>query len=128
MDLIAMIVQVALFVGILLFSYSFSPLGYSVRGGALVIHRPWSPVVIPLEEIRKVQLVSPEDITGSLRAFGVGGLFGYYGLFFQARLGGYVRLYLRNKQNLVLLDTVRGKLLLSPDSSGLVQALNAARP
>src|SRR3954469_4813528 len=97
------------------------------RHRALVIHRPWRPVVIPLEEIRKVQLVTPEDVTGSFRAFGVGGLFGYYGLFFRPSLGGYVRFYLRNKENPVLLDTARGKLLLSPDSSGLVLALNSAR-
>lgn len=127
-DLIAMALQIALFAGIPLFSYSYSPLGYSVRDGALVIHRPWKPLVIPLEEIRKVQLVAPEEVRGGLRAFGVGGLFGYYGLFFYPRLGGYVRFYLRNKHNPVLLDTARGKLLLSPDSSGLVLALEAAQP
>lgn len=127
-DAVAAAVQIAFFLGILLFSYSYSPLGYSVRDGALVIHRPWKTVVIPLEEIRKVQLVSPEEVGVGLRTFGVGGLFGYYGLFFYPRLGGYVRFYLRNKQNPVLLDTVRGKLLLSPDSPGLVLALNAARP
>jgi len=126
-DVVAMAVQIGFFAGILLSSYSYSPLGYSVRDGALVIHRPWKPLVIPLEEIRKVQLVAPEEVKGGLRAFGVGGLFGYYGLFFYPRLGGYVRFYLRNKQNPVLLDTARGKLLLSPDSSGLVLALEAAR-
>jgi len=126
-DVVAMAVQIGFFAGILLFSYSYSPLGYSVRAGSLVIHRPWRPVVIPLEEIRSVQLLSPEDVSPSLRAFGVGGLFGYYGIFFRPNLGGYVRFYLRNKQNPVLLDTARGKLLLSPDSPGLVRALEAAR-
>jgi len=126
-DLAAMAVAIAIFAGLLLSTYSYSPLGYSVRDGALVIHRPWKPVVIPLEEIRAVQLVAPEEVRGGLRAFGVGGLFGYYGLFFYPRLGGYVRFYLRNKRNPILLDTIRGKLLLSPDSSGLVPALTAAR-
>jgi hypothetical protein len=126
-DLVAMAVTIAIFAGLLLSTYSYSPLGYSVLDGALVIHRPWKPVVIPLEEIRTVRLVAPEEVRIGLRAFGVGGLFGYYGLFFFPRLGGYVRFYLRNKQNPVLLDTARGKLLLSPDSPGLVPALTAAR-
>lgn len=126
-DLVAMAVAIAIFAGLLLSTYSYSPLGYSVRDGALVIHRPWQPVVIPLEEIRSVHLLSPEDVSPSFRAFGVGGLFGYYGIFFRPNLGGYVRFYLRNRENPVLLDTARGKLLLSPDSSGLVTALTAAR-
>lgn len=127
-DAVAAAVQIAFFVGLVLFAWLYSPQGYSVRDGALVIHRPWKPVTIPLAEIRSVQLLSPEDVSpgGTFRLFGVGGLFGYYGLFFRPNLGGYVRFYLRNKENPVLLDTTVGRLLLSPDSSGLVSALNGA--
>lgn len=121
-DAVAAAVQIAFFVGIVLFAYLYSTQGYSVRDGELVIHRPWKPVTIPLSEIRRVQLLSPEDISpgSTFRVFGVGGLFGYYGLFFRPNLGGYVRFYLRNKENPILLDTAVGRLLLSPDSSGLV--------
>jgi hypothetical protein len=126
-DLVAVAVSIGVFAALLLSTHSYSPLGYSVRDGALVIHRPWRSVLIPVAEIRNIQLLSPEDVSPSFRAFGVGGLFGYYGIFFRPNLGGYVRFYLRNKQNPILLDTARGKLLLSPDSSGLVMALTAAR-
>jgi PH (Pleckstrin Homology) domain-containing protein len=120
-DAAAAVVQIAIFAGIMLIAWLYSTQGYSVRDGVLVIHRPWKPVMIPLSEIRSVQLLSPEDVSGgTLRVFGVGGLFGYYGLFFRPNLGGYVRFYLRNKENPILLDTTGGRLLLSPDSSGLV--------
>jgi len=124
-DAVAAVVQIAFFAGIVLFTWLYSPQGYSVRDGALVIHRPWKPVTIPLAEIRSVQLLSPEDVSpfSGLRMFGVGGLFGYYGVFFLPRLGGYVRFYLRNKENPILLDTTGGRLLLSPDSGGLILAL-----
>ena len=124
-DAVAAVVQIAFFAGIVLFTWLYSPQGYSVRDGALVIHRPWKPVTIPLTEIRSVQLPSPEDVSpfSGLRMFGVGGLFGYYGVFFLPRLGGYVRFYLRNKENPILLDTTGGRLLLSPDSGGLILAL-----
>jgi len=124
-DAVAAVVQIAFFIGIVLFAWLYSPQGYSVRDGELVIHRPWKPVTIPLTEIRSVQLLSPEAVSGgTFRVFGVGGLFGYYGLFFRPNLGGYVRFYLRNKENPILLDTTGGRVLLSPDSSGLILALN----
>lgn len=121
-DAVAAAIQIACFAGIVLVTWLYSPRGYSVRDGALVIHRAWKPVIIPLEEIRKVQVLSPEDVSpwGTLRVFGVGGLFGYYGTFFLPRLGGFVRLYLRNRENPILIETTGGRLLVSPDSSGLV--------
>ena len=124
-DAAAAAAQIALFVAVLLFTWLYSPQGYSVRDGELVIHRPWRPVTVPLSEIRSVQLVSPEDVSpfSGLRVFGVGGLFGYYGTFFLPRLGGFVRLYLRNKENPILLDTTGGRLLLSPDSADLILSL-----
>jgi hypothetical protein len=126
-DAAAAAVQIAIFAGIVLVAWLYSTQGYSVRNGALVIHRPWKPVTIPLTEIRSVQALSPEAVSGgTFRVFGVGGLFGYYGLFFRPNLGGYVRFYLRNKKNPILLETTGGRLLLSPDSSGLILALNGA--
>jgi len=119
-DAVAAVVQIAIFAGIVLVTWLYSTQGYSVRDGALVIHRPWKPVKIPLSEIRSVQLVSPQDTFSGLRVLGVGGLFGYYGTFFLPRLGGFVRFYLRNRENPILLETTGGRLLVSPDSSGLV--------
>jgi hypothetical protein len=119
-DAAAAAVQIAIFAGIVLIAWLYSTQGYSVRDGALVIHRPWKPVTIPLSEIRSVQLVPPQDTFSGLRVFGAGGLFGYYGTFFLPSLGGFVRLYLRNRENPVLIETTGGRLLVSPDSSGLV--------
>jgi hypothetical protein len=119
-DAAAVVVQIAIFAGIVLVAWLYSTQGYSVRDGELVIHRPWKPVTIPLSEIRSVQLVSPQDTFSGLRVFGVGGLFGYYGTFFMPRLGGSVRFYLRNRENPILIETAGGRLLVSPDSSGLV--------
>lgn len=123
-DALATALEILIFVAVPFSVYLFSPLGYSVRNGALVIHRPVKPVVIPLTEIQNVEILAPEDITApSFRVFGVGGLFGYYGLFFQNDLG-VVRYYLRNKKNPMVIDTAsRGRLLISPDSPGLVRAL-----
>ncbi len=119
-DAVAAVVQIAIFAAIVLVAWLYSTQGYSVRDGELVIHRPWKPVTIPLSEIRRVHLVSPQDTFSGLRVFGVGGLFGYYGTFFMPRLGGFVRFYLRNRENPILIETTGGRLLVSPDSSGLI--------
>ncbi len=122
-DALAMALQVLVFIALPLAVYLFSPLGYSVRDGALVIHRPLKPVVIPLAEIENVEILASDDITASYRVFGVGGLFGYYGFFFRNDLG-IVRFYLRNKENPIMIDTAsHGRLLISPDSPGLLRAL-----
>ncbi len=122
-DVLAMALEVLVFVAIPLSVYLFSPLGYSVRDGFLVIHRPWKPVMIPLEEIENVEILASDDITASYRVFGVGGLFGYYGLFFRNDLG-IVHFYLRNKENPIMIDAAsHGRLLISPNSPGLLRAL-----
>lgn len=125
-DVAAAVLEILCILSLPLFAWMFGPQGYSVRDGALVIHRPWKPLVIPLEEIQNVQLLTPQEVNASYRVFGAGGLFGYYGSFFRSNLG-IVRFYLRNRENPILIDTAtRGRLLLSPDSAELVQALNAA--
>ena len=123
-DALATALEVFLFLAIPFAVYLFSPLGYSVQGGALVIHRPLKPVVIPLEEIENVEILASDDITASYRVFGVGGLFGYYGFFFRNDLG-IVHFYLRNKENPIMIDAAsHGRLLISPDSPGLLRALS----
>ena len=122
-DTLAMALQILVFIALPFCVYLFSPLGYSVRDGALVIHRPLRPVVIPLTEIENVEILGSDDITASYRVFGVGGLFGYYGLFFRNEFG-IVHFYLRNKENPIMIDTANhGRLLISPDSPGLLRAL-----
>lgn len=122
-DVLAMTLEIFLFLTIPFVVYLFSPLGYSVRNGALVIHRPLKPVVIPLEEIENVEILASDDLSASYRVFGVGGLFGYYGLFFRNELG-IIHFYLRNKENPIMIDTANhGRLLISPDSPSLLRAL-----
>ena len=51
---------------------------------------------------------------GTLRTFGVGGLFGYYGRFRNPRLGNFVA-YVTNTHSLVVLRFPDNAVVVSPD-------------
>ena len=120
-----------LFVGLLSLvaltgSAFMAPRGYSIADGRLTILRLVRPVQIPLASIRTVEPLSAERLAGSLRTFGSGGLFGYYGRFRNAGLGNY-RMYATRGDGFVL---VRAALpyVLTPDSPDrFIETLNRGR-
>jgi hypothetical protein len=96
-------------------AYLYRPLHYDLNSRELVIHRPLNPVVIPREDIEGVQLVDATEMKGTIRIFGVGGLFGYYGQFLNSRLGS-MTWYATRRNKMVLLHTRDNtKIVLSPD-------------
>lgn len=120
------LLQLLILVAIPFLAWLFSPQAYELRDGALVIVRPFRPVVIPFAEIQCVHVVDPEDVSWPIRVLGVGGMFGYYGKFWRTELG-FASYYLRNKENPIVLDTAtRGRIVLSPDSPELARALRTA--
>jgi len=105
----------------------FSPRGYSVARGALLIHRPIGTIRIPLTGHEDARLVPASELKGALRTFGVGGCFGYYGRF---QLNGEAqRWYLTDRARAVRLATAAGVLLVSPaDPAAFLKALHASGP
>ncbi|RYY94170.1 MAG: hypothetical protein EOO11_18425, partial [Chitinophagaceae bacterium] len=60
-----------------LLSYALRPTGYRLTATGLLVCRPWSAVRIPRASIERIEPVTRADLRGSIRLFGVGGLFGY---------------------------------------------------
>jgi hypothetical protein len=99
---------------VLLAAYAWSPQSYEIRDRTLIIKRLAGNVRVPLDTIRQARAASADDLTGCVRLFGSGGLFGWYGLFRTARLGKSTW-YMTDRQNAVVLVTDRKTLLVSPD-------------
>lgn len=120
---------VTLAVAILLFTvfviaYLFSPLSYRVTNDQLIIQRLAGNINISKSSITEVRMIQKKEVDGSLRTFGVGGLFGYFGNFSHPKLG-VMKWYIKRMDRLVLITTDSGKLLLSPDDvEGLINALH----
>lgn len=102
------------------FCYILSPKHYVVGAHNLMAYSKWQFVFSwPLKEITSAKLVSKEQLGWTLiifRVFGVGGLFGYYGLFYNLTFG-WTWWYASQNKNYVLLELQNGKkVILTPDN------------
>ena len=104
----------ALFAAIVLVAWAWSPSSYSVENGFLVVHRLAGNIQIPTSSIREARGATREDLSGTLRLFGSGGLFGYYGRFRSPKLGKSTW-YMTNQRHAVVVIGDFGTALFSPD-------------
>jgi energy-coupling factor transporter transmembrane protein EcfT len=105
------------------FAYVYRPISYTVTQDQLIINRAAGSVHIPRSSIKSVDVIHRNLVDGSMRTFGVGGLFGYYGRFSNAKFGT-MSWYVRRMDHLVFINTNAEKILVSPDDvNGFVAAL-----
>lgn len=113
--LIINIIMTVLFAFLLLLSYAWSPNQFETDASNITIRKMWNPIVIPRETITESRLIEADDISGSVRLMGSGGLFGYYGKFNNSKLKTY-NLQAGNRVNLVLIKTTDKTYVLTPDN------------
>jgi cytochrome c biogenesis factor len=113
------------FIIMLLLTYGFSPKGYSVQDGQLVIYRPFRNKFYETAGIQTVTIVAKEEMKWSMRVFGVGGLFGYFGLFRNSRFGTMIW-YASRRDQFVVIERSNGRaIVLTPDDpSSFVSEFN----
>ena len=113
------------FIIMLLLTFGFSPRAYSVQDGQLVIYRPFRNKFYGIEGIQTVSIVSKEELKWSMRVFGVGGLFGYFGLFRNSHYGTMIW-YASRRDQFVVIERSNGRaIVLTPDDpSSFVSEFN----
>ncbi len=95
--------------------FAFRPVKYSLTADNLIVHRLFSNVKIERSKIKSVELVDKEKLSWSVRVFGVGGFFGYFGKFANAKLGT-MTWYATRKDRIVLVKMLNNKkIILTPD-------------
>ena len=100
----------------------------SAMAGSCNVRNGWPSFKVRLEDVRSVAILEPNALNGSLKIFGMGGLFGYYGLFRSPTLGSY-RLHATRSGGLVLVRTATHTHVLTPDPpDDFAEALLAAAP
>ena len=100
---------------IVIVTYGFSPKGYVMEEGEFTILRPFKAKNYPLSDIRSVTAVEKKNLKGSIRTFGVGGLFGYFGLFRNNTYGNMVW-YATRRDRFVVIERSNGKtIVITPD-------------
>ncbi len=83
---------------------------------SIVITHPIGQTVILKSDIIEVRAIERSDIRGSIRLFGSGGFFGWFGIFRNNKFGTY-RLYCGQLENLYLVKTTTKKYIISSSVS-----------
>ena len=113
---------------VIVLCFAYSPRGYVLDGGSILVQRLAGTIRIPLDELREVRRTTPDDFRGGIRLWGSGGLFGYYGLFSTAKLGKSTW-YVTNRSNGVVVITAAKTVLFSPDGAEVfLAAIRAGAP
>ena len=90
----------------------YSPIRLSINDEKLVLKRLVGNIEIDLKNVYSVTIISNREISNSIRTFGSGGLFGYLGQFKNNLIGSYT-MYATEKQNLISINTSKGKYVFS---------------
>ncbi len=100
--------------------YAYRPINYKLKEDELIIHRLISDVKISSAEIKSMQQLDKEKLTGSWRILGVEGLFGYWGKFTNRKMGT-MTWYNTRMNNYVLITTIYDKhIVITPDEPELL--------
>jgi hypothetical protein len=109
------IIVLAFLILTLAICWGFSVQYYEINTHNILIKTFFRYVTIRREEIQHVEILSREQLRWSIRIFGVGGLFGYYGKFASRQLGR-MTWYATDLSHGVLITTKSGKkILVTPD-------------
>lgn len=101
----------------------YSPKKFSITNDSLVIDRVGGDKTFSLADIEEVHKLNRSDISGLIRTWGVGGLFGYFGKFYSPQFGT-LNFYTTRRNNLILLILKDGcKVVISPDNVEFYDAL-----
>ena len=112
--------------GVLLLAGILSVRGYSVVNGQILIHRLGWSNRFDISQLERIE-VEPGAIMGSIRVFGVGGLFSFIGTFRNQILGTY-RAYATDADRTVVIVLNGSTIVVTPDSpDDFVNAVLAQR-
>ena len=96
-------------------AYWYAPTGYQVNEAGVAVCRHAGLKAMPFATLRSARLMESAELAQSTwRWPAVGGLFGFYGNFETPALGRH-QWYASRDEDLVLLQTAAGPVILSPD-------------
>jgi hypothetical protein len=104
-------------------AYAFSPRSYAVVGRTIIVNRLIGNVRIPLENLREARVSTPDDVTGCIRLWGSGGMFGYFGLFRTTKLGKCTWYVTRRDRMIVVATDLKTTLYSPDDTAGFLAAI-----
>ena len=112
----AALATASLLIIIYFITYLYRPVCYCIENNKIVVHRPASDITILRSDVKKVELINDNKLRGTIRTFGVGGLFGYFGQFINTELGCMTWYATKRSNESVLIElTNNKKIIVTPD-------------
>ncbi len=104
-----------IFFFVFIITYSFRPINYTITENQLIIHRLIKDVVIEKSAIKRVSVLDEKKIEWSIRTFGVGGYYGFFGKFANTQMGNMTWYATRKDHTVLVVTTENEKIILTPD-------------
>lgn len=104
-------------------SYLYHVTAYQLTTTDLIIRRPLTDKSIPLSQVIGVEVPSKKQMSYTMRIFGNGGVFGYFGKFRNDHFGKMTWFVTQRKNYLALRLANEQILIISPDDLQLAQDL-----
>ena len=98
-------------------AYAYSPIEYELTKYSLIIKRPLKNVVLHRSQIIDIKKLENGKLLWSLRTFGSGGAFGYFGLFWNKEFGNMNWYSTRRDKAIMIITTSNKKIVISPDET-----------
>jgi hypothetical protein len=100
---------------IYLIVFAFRPIDYDIINNTIIIHRLLGNVEIERKDIKSIELINNKKLRWSLRIFGVGGLFGYFGRFTNMKLGRMTWYATRRDTPILIITNNNTKIIITPN-------------
>ena len=110
---------------ILALCYLFAPSGYAISESEIRIQRKIGSVKVPLIDITSIEQDSLACPFWGVRTYGVSGLFGYFGRFYNTHLGHH-SMYVTDRHNAIVIKAHK-TYLISPDNPRQFMEIAKAR-
>jgi hypothetical protein len=98
-------------------SYGLSPNSYEINDNSIVIKRLFKNVIVNRSQIKNVLKLESGKLSGAIRMFASGGLFGYFGTFWNKEFGTMTWYATRRDKAIMLITISNQKIILTPDET-----------
>jgi Bacterial PH domain len=99
---------------VILIAYLWHVQSYEITSGGIEIKRPIGSKLIGFSSIKHVKRVKNDDLGIVLRLLGIGGIFGFIGIY-KSQIYGKTTFYGTQQRNYVIVETGLTKYVLTPD-------------
>lgn len=127
-DLMAKVI-LGVITGLMLSAYVicflYRPIKYIVDNGNVIIKRPLNDKIIRIKDLKDAFIADHESMKWTIRTFGNGGLFGYFGQFSNQTFGTMTWYATKRKDYLILKTANRHKIVLTPDNKDMVKEIKS---